>query len=88
MLSKEADLDPQIFGIPAADGLGVFLTGSGSGFCFSHPGYNSPGSSSWLLAYPELGQGAVIMTNGAKGELLTLEILSALTAVYGWPETK
>jgi CubicO group peptidase (beta-lactamase class C family) len=88
MLSKEVDLDPQIFGIPAADGLGVFLTGSGSGFCFSHPGYNSPGASSWLLAYPELGQGAVIMTNSAKGELLTLEIISALRAVYGWPETK
>jgi CubicO group peptidase (beta-lactamase class C family) len=88
MLSKEVDLDPQIFGIPAADGLGVFLTGSGNGFCFSHPGYNSPGSSSWLLAYPELGQGAVIMTNGAKGELLTLEIIAALAAVYGWPETK
>lgn len=88
MLRKEVDLDPNLFGSPAAEGLGVFLTGSGDGFCFSHPGFNSPGSTSWLLAYPELGQGAIIMTNGAKGELLTLEIISALSAVYGWPETK
>jgi CubicO group peptidase (beta-lactamase class C family) len=88
MLNKEVELDPNLFGFPAADGLGVFITGSGNSLCFSHPGYNYPGASSWLLAYPELGQGAVIMTNGAKGELLTLEIISALAAVYGWPAMK
>jgi CubicO group peptidase (beta-lactamase class C family) len=88
MLSREVDLDPRLFGFPMAEGLGVFLMGSGRGLCFSHPGQNFPGATSWLLAYPELGQGAVIMTNGAKGDLLTLEIISALAAVYGWPEMK
>lgn len=88
MLLKQVDLDPRLFGFPMAEGLGVFVTGSGRGLCFSHPGQNYPGATSWLLAYPELGQGAVIMTNGAKGDMLTLEIISALSAVYGWPETK
>jgi len=86
MLNKEVDLDPRLFGFPVAEGLGVFVAGSGKGLSFSHPGQNYPGATSWLLAYPELGQGAVIMTNGAKGDLLTLEIIAALSAVYGWPE--
>jgi CubicO group peptidase (beta-lactamase class C family) len=85
MLNKEVDLDPRLFGFPVAEGLGVFIAGSGKGLSFSHPGQNYPGATSWLLAYPELGQGVVIMTNGAKGDLLTLEIIAALSALYGWP---
>lgn len=88
MLNKEVDLDPRLFGFPVAEGLGVFIAGSGKGLSFSHPGQNYPGATSWLLAYPELGQGVVIMTNGARGDLLTLEIIAALSAVYGWPENK
>jgi len=88
MLHKEADLDPRLFGFPVAEGLGVFVMGSGRGISFSHPGQNFPGSTSWLLAYPELGQGAVIMNNGARGDLLTFEIIAALAAVYGWPDMK
>ena len=88
MLHKEVDLDPAIFGFPVAEGLGVFVAGSGQGLSFSHPGQNYPGTTSWLLAYPELGQGAVIMANGLNGELLTLEIIAALSRVYGWPQMK
>lgn len=88
MLRKEVDLDPALFGYPVAEGLGVFVAGSGNGLSFSHPGQNFPGTTSWLLAYPELGQGAVIMTNGVKGELLTLEIIAALSAVYDWPPAR
>jgi CubicO group peptidase (beta-lactamase class C family) len=88
MLNKERDLDPRMFGFPVAEGLGVFVTGSGKGLSFSHPGQNYPGTTSWLLAYPELAQGVIIMTNGARGDLLTLEIIAALSAVYGWPENK
>ena len=88
MLRKEVDLDPALFGFPVAEGLGVFVVGSGKGLSFSHPGQNYPGTTSWLIAYPELGQGAVIMTNGVNGELLTLEIIAALSRVYGWPEMK
>jgi CubicO group peptidase (beta-lactamase class C family) len=88
MLRREVDLDPRLFGFPMAEGLGVFVTGSGKGLSFSHPGQNYPGATSWLIAFPELGQGAVIMTNGAKGDLLTLEIISGLASVYGWPQMK
>jgi len=88
MVRKEKDLDPRIFGFPVAEGLGVFVAGEGRGLSFSHPGSNYPGATSWLLAYPELGQGVVIMTNGAKGDLLTLEIIPALAKAYGWPEMK
>ncbi len=85
MLSKEVDLDPRLFGFPVAEGLGIFVSGGGASLCFSHPGSNYPGATCWLLAYPELGQGAVIMTNGAGGELLTLELISSLAAAYNWP---
>jgi hypothetical protein len=77
--------DPRIFGFPVSEGLGVFVSGSGKGLSFSHPGQNFPGTTSWLIAYPELGQGAVIMANGARGDMLTLEIIAALAAAYGWP---
>ncbi len=88
MLNREVELDPALFGFPVAEGLGVFVAGSGQGLSFSHPGQNHPGSTSWLLAYPELGQAAVIMTNGLNGEQLTLEIIASLSAAYGWPEMK
>ncbi|MCX6555454.1 MAG: serine hydrolase [Candidatus Aminicenantes bacterium] len=88
MLNKEVELDPHLFGFPVAEGLGVFVMGSGKGLSFSHPGQNYPGATSWLLAYPELSQGAVIMTNGVNGEQLTLEIIAALSSIYGWPQMK
>ena len=45
---------------------------------------NDPGSICWLVGFPERGQGAIVMLNGNNGELLALEILSALGRVYGW----
>jgi hypothetical protein len=63
----------------------VFLLGKGEGFSFAHPGSNNPGSTSWLIGYPEKGQGVIIMTNGFRGELLALELMKALAGVYGWP---
>jgi CubicO group peptidase (beta-lactamase class C family) len=88
MFHRELDLDPKIFGVPASEGLGVFLQGKGREFSFAHPGSNYPGSTSFLIGYPELGKGAIIMTNGVMGEVLALEILPALTKVYGWPMTR
>jgi len=88
MFQKELDLDPRMFGFPLEEGLGVFLQGSGKDFSFLHPGGNDPGATSWLVGYPELGKGAVIMTNGAKGDLLSLEILPALAKTYGWPPAR
>ncbi len=78
----ELDLDPNIFGVPIAEGLGVFLYGQGQNLSFAHPGSNYPGATCWLIGFPESGQGAVIMTNGAGGELLSMEILAAIKREY------
>ena len=37
-----------------------------------------------LFAFVNKGQGAAIMTNSANGNELVLEILRALSSVYGW----
>jgi CubicO group peptidase (beta-lactamase class C family) len=85
MFHKETDIDPRIFGFPVGQGLGVMLMGEGKGFSFAHPGSNYPGTTCWLVGYPELGKGAVIMANGANGDMLSLEILPAIANGYGWP---
>jgi hypothetical protein len=43
------------------------------------------GSSSVITFYPQTGQGAVVMTNGASGPLLRFEILIGIAMIYGWP---
>ena len=82
MFTKVLDLDPAMFGIPIGEGLGVFLYGEGDNLVFLHPGGNLPGTICWLFGYPKTGRGAVIMTNGAGGELLALEIISAVNREY------
>jgi CubicO group peptidase (beta-lactamase class C family) len=88
MIHKELDLDPRMFGFPLGEGLGVFLQGTGKELSFLHPGSNDPGATSWLVAYPELGKGAIIMTNGVNGDLFSLEILPALGKAHGWPPAR
>jgi len=82
MFTKVLDLDPAMFGIPLGEGLGVFLNGEEDNLVFAHPGSNSPGMNCWLFGYPRTGRGAVIMTNGAGGELLAMEIISAVSREY------
>ncbi|HMA53149.1 MAG TPA: hypothetical protein VKT17_01725, partial [Acidobacteriota bacterium] len=62
----------------------VFLYGEGDDLVFLHPGGNSPGTNCWLFGNPKTGRGAAIMTNGADGEVLALEIIAALQR--GWLE--
>ena len=83
MLSRAVDLDPLMFGVQLGAGLGVLLHGEGEEFKFAHPGSNLPGANCWLIGWPEKGLGAVIMTNGASGEVLALEIISAVAGEYG-----
>ncbi|MGB7294379.1 MAG: serine hydrolase [Candidatus Aminicenantales bacterium] len=66
-------------------GLGFIAKGSGRDFQFSHSGGNE-GFRCNLIAYPERGQGAVIMTNGDLGGALLPEILRSLSVEYGWPD--
>jgi CubicO group peptidase (beta-lactamase class C family) len=68
-------------------GLGLFVRGTGQDFQFSHSGGNE-GFRCHMMAYPERGQGAVIMTNSDLGGDLMSEILRSLSAEYGWPDFK
>ena len=49
---------------------------------FSHPGDNY-GYKAFLVAYPQRGQGVVIMTNGENGAALWREILNGVSDEYG-----
>ena len=83
MFRKELDLDPEMFGVPLSEGLSVLLYGEGEDLAFAHPGSNFPGMNCWLFGYPETGKGVVIMTNGALGEVLAMEVISAFNSEYG-----
>ncbi|MHA2316055.1 MAG: serine hydrolase domain-containing protein, partial [Candidatus Hermodarchaeia archaeon] len=85
MFSAQLEIDPnQFFGF-SGQGLGVFLMGEGDNFYFTYPGHNAPGATCLLIASPDTGKGAVIMTNGVNGLQLSLEILAALGDEYDWP---
>ena len=65
-------------------GLGPMLYDDGGDlFYFMHPGKND-GYTNVLVAYPERGQGVVIMTNGDSGNALWREILNSVSSEYGW----
>jgi hypothetical protein len=66
-------------------GYGAFLVGEDDTFVFFHPGSNNPGTSSFMIANPEVGRGAVIMTNGAQGLLLAVQMVTSISLVYDWP---
>ena len=66
-------------------GYGAFLLDRGEAFCFMHPGSNNPGTSCILIGNPATGKGAVIMTNGAQGLLLVVQMVSGISLVYEWP---
>lgn len=79
------ELDTQISGFTLGEGVGAFLRGTGKDFSILHPGGNDPGATCWLEAVPETGQGIVIMSNGAMGDVLSLEILFPVIQEFRWP---
>ncbi len=85
LFTKECEVDQNIFPLPFSEGLGVFLMGKGRNFLFTHPGSNYPGLLCWLIGWPELGTGAVVMTNGAgleNGIFIAIEIISSIDNEY------
>jgi CubicO group peptidase (beta-lactamase class C family) len=73
-------LTPQI----DSRGLGPVLGDDGGDlFYFMHPGAND-GFQNVLVAYPQRGQGVVILTNGDQGDALWREILNSVSIEYGW----
>lgn len=85
MFHREAEIEAKWMGVPLGQGLGVFLNGQGRDFSFGHPGENFPGSTCWVTGIPSMGKGLVVMTNGAAGSMLAMEILAAVSQEYGWP---
>lgn len=85
MFHPEVDLDPAIFGVPLKEGLGVFIQSGYNVFSFGHPGDNYPGSTCWLMGVPSLGKAIVVMTNGANGLPIAMEIFNAVKKEYNWP---
>jgi len=72
-------LSPQI----ENPGLGpVLIDEGGNLFYFLHPGANE-GYRNYYFAYPERGQGIVIMTNSNNGEALYDEIKRGISIEYG-----
>ncbi len=67
-------------------GLGFGVGGEGRSRFFVHPGGNA-GFRAILIAFPDVGSGAVVMTNSDNGMELTHEILRAVARVYEWPKT-
>ena len=68
-----------------AEGLGFHLAGEERSFRIFHTG-GTWGSTCVLWAYPEAGQGAVVMTNSSSNQgLIRFEILYSIAAEYGWP---
>jgi CubicO group peptidase (beta-lactamase class C family) len=88
MFTKLLDLDPAAMGgFEVSQGLGVLIRGDlETDFSIMFAGSNGKGSTSIFYADPNTGQGGIIMTNGAMGELLQLEILDAIGNIYQWSE--
>ncbi|MES1263976.1 MAG: serine hydrolase domain-containing protein, partial [Peristeroidobacter soli] len=67
-----------------AAGVGPFLGGSTSRKLFAHSGGNE-GYRCLLVAYED-GEGAVVMTNGDRGEEITNLVVREVARIYGWPD--
>jgi CubicO group peptidase (beta-lactamase class C family) len=65
-------------------GLGFALGGRGGAVRFWHSGANG-GYQSQFDSFPDVSEGAAVMTDGVHGQGLILEILRAIAEEYGWP---
>jgi CubicO group peptidase (beta-lactamase class C family) len=66
-------------------GLGFALGQRGRAMRFWHSGANG-GYQSLFEAYPQVGEGSAVMTDGAGGLGLILEIQRAIAEEYNWPD--
>jgi len=65
-------------------GLGFRIAGSGEVFAVEKRGQN-PGYQSYLLMFPQTGQGIVAMTNSDNGSTLIAALIRRAAEAYGWP---
>lgn len=66
-------------------GLGSGVHGTGNGLHFDHAGWNR-GFRAYMVVYPYLGKGAVVMANGNGGDTLIDEIVRSIAKTYQWPD--
>ncbi len=66
-------------------GLGFSVEGAGLARRFGHGG-STLEFNSYLTAYSQTGQGAIIMTNSLRGNALLNEILRSIAREYGWSD--
>ncbi|NPE08473.1 MAG: beta-lactamase family protein [Asgard group archaeon] len=64
--------------------LGFFLIKNDKDTFFLHPGGNLPGANCMLLGSALTGQGVIIMSNAAMGELLNMRLTYTLAKEYDW----
>jgi CubicO group peptidase (beta-lactamase class C family) len=64
-------------------GLGLFVGEIEGQQVFQHGGHNE-GFRTMMVAFTRSGQGAVVMTNGERGDALAAQIIRGIAAVYGW----
>lgn len=67
-----------------AYGLGLVVRGTGPTLHFFKQGHNA-GYQSWLIGFPDTGQGAVVMTNSDGGSRLAQAVIQALAEAFDWP---
>ena len=84
VLSKEMTAQMVTAGL-GGWGLGLQIEGTGSDLRFSHGGSNA-GFESFMVAYEQGGEGAVVMTNAQAGSALAIEIIRSIAVEYGWPD--
>ncbi|TLG78495.1 serine hydrolase domain-containing protein [Methylocystis sp. B8] len=65
-------------------GLGGAVAGSGKRFVLMKRGQNV-GYQSYMLVFPETGQGIVVMTNSDNGTTLATAVIYRAAAAYRWP---
>jgi CubicO group peptidase (beta-lactamase class C family) len=65
-------------------GLGVELQGTGPSLEFSHGGSNS-GFRAFLVMFPAVGKGAVIMANGDRADFVIANLITTIASEYHWP---
>ncbi len=66
-------------------GIGFFLESKGDSLRFGHGGWDE-GFVTQIIAYKNLGKGAIIMVNSNEGNPLLNEIMRAIAIEYKWPD--
>jgi len=86
MFEWRVDLDPNLLGgIRFGQAMGLSVKGIADKLVIFRAGINNPGATSWIVGYPNLGKGAVILTNSENGIDISVESMMIMGISNGWP---